>query len=85
MFRGTLNGLWMALAFSLSQVSAVAISPLYERGYTVMPEPQKVTLGGKAITSRSSRSERLEPWNDVIACPERVSHITSPELVAVAA
>jgi hexosaminidase len=33
-----------ALLFSIG-LSAATLSPLYERGYTVMPEPQKVTLG----------------------------------------
>lgn len=31
--------------FAIPVISAAALSPLYERGYLVMPEPQKVTLG----------------------------------------
>ena len=33
----------LVLCFSMS--STASVSPLYERGYTVMPEPQKVILG----------------------------------------
>src|ERR1700730_8886603 len=36
-----------ALLFLSSRLlSAASLSPLYERGYVVMPEPQKVALGG---------------------------------------
>ena len=35
----------LLLCSSLGPLSAATTSPLYERGYTVMPEPQKVTLG----------------------------------------
>src|SRR5689334_1071915 len=33
------------LVFSFLPLSASSVSPLYERGYVVMPEPQKVMLG----------------------------------------
>ena len=34
-----------ALSLLVPLWTAAAASPLYERGYTVLPEPQKVTLG----------------------------------------
>lgn len=36
----------LPLLSALSLLSAASVSPLYQRGYTVMPEPQKVTLDG---------------------------------------
>jgi hexosaminidase len=37
----------VAMVSSLGLLPASSVSPLYERGYTVMPEPQKVTLGSE--------------------------------------
>jgi hexosaminidase len=47
MQRRTSNGLFGALFSSVWLLSAASMSPLYERGYTVMPQPQKVRLGSK--------------------------------------
>src|SRR5262249_30812152 len=46
------------ISFPLWALCAFGVSPLYERGYTVMPEPQKVTLGAKDF--RVDSSWRLE-------------------------
>ncbi|MGH9325502.1 MAG: glycoside hydrolase family 20 zincin-like fold domain-containing protein [Terriglobia bacterium] len=61
--------LWVVLLYGAFCASGWArtVSPLFARGYTVLPEPQKVTLGSSDFTFGSSWPLKLEgiPSNDV--------------------